>query len=391
MEIADRRAYLAGRIAHILSFPRRHRRIVAPEWRTVNSYAELLQARRPSILWLYEPRPLPPNTELLFPELANDEIREHHAVRQLQPSGIGIASLSHAVVSGPSLVGTSSSIHLLAPMMPLFSDQYLQRGDPVGDLKLSKKIKRHLPGTSVVLTYWASFIYGHWLLESMPKLLLLRRVAHELPHLRFVLPKGLPGWISKWIALVLPGAAIETYDERSEYVQCERLLLPTMLLSPEHLPHPELATLLEDVREFVPLGTGSRTRIFVSRIAPSRFRDLTNLAELEQIAVEEGLQVITPETLSIQEQIAQFSQAELIIGEFSSGMHNTLFSPAGARVFCLNWINALQSHIGRLKRQRVGYLLPSDGVPVTYIPGQARTDYRIDPVVFRKCLRTLNA
>lgn len=343
------------------------------------------------MLWLHQPEPLPPNTHLLFPELANEEIREKHSVIHSRPGGVGIACVRNAVVSGPSLVGTPSSIYLMAPITPLFSDQYLQRGDPVGDLRLAKKAKRRVRGTSILLTYWPSFIYGHWLLEGMPKLLLLRRMADQLPPLRVVLPQSLPGWVAKWVGLVLPQATVETYDERTEYVQCDTLLMPTMLVSPEHVPHPELASLLEDIRDLVPLTGGPRTRIFVSRVAPNVFRKLTNLAELEKIAVEEGLTVIKPETLTIPEQIAQFAQADIIVGEYASAMHNTLFSPAGARVLCLNWINALQSYIGQLKRQHVGYLLPSGGVPVTYELGKPRVDYYIDPKVFRECVRELGA
>jgi capsular polysaccharide biosynthesis protein len=294
-------------------------------------------------------------------------------------------------VSGQSLVGTPAVLYLMAPITPLFVDEYLQEGGPVGDRRLSKKAKRFVPGASILLTNWNSSTYGHWLLEGMPKLLLLRRIAHQLPRLRIVLPDSLPTWIGKWIELVLPNAAIERYDDLVEYVQCEVLLLPTLLLSPEHFPHPELATLLEDIRQFSTLEAGPCTRIFVSRVARNPFREMVNQAEIEQIALEEGLMLIQPETLSIPEQIAHFAQAKLIVGEFGSAMHNTLFSPPGARVFCLNWINPLQCYISQLKRQHVGYLLPSSGVPVTYVLGKARVGYHIDPRVFRNCLRTLHA
>lgn len=391
MTISDKLS-LQGCIARSLSFLRKRRRI-APDWREVGSFGELLDARRPSILWLHEPKPLPPALDLLFPEHSTEEMRRRHSTQGLEPGRIGLASLSDAVVSGPSLVGSLSSIFLLAPMMPLFCDEYLERRDPVGDLKLTKKRRRDIDGTSILVTYWASFIYGHWLLESMPKLLLLRRVAHELPPLRFVLPKSLPGWVSRWIELILPDAAIEMYDDAVEYVRCERLLLPTMLLSAEHVPHPELATLLDDLREIVPRTNAGPRRIFVSRVEPNpnAFRDLVNAEGLERIAVEEGLTVVTPEKLSVAEQIALFAGAELIVGEFGSGMHNALFSPAGARVLCLNWINPLQSWIAQLKRQSVGYLLPSDGAPVTYVLGSPRREYRIDPDAFRACLRRLLA
>lgn len=386
-----RRAHLSGRLAHFFSCPRRNRTIATPAWRTVTSYAELLHASLPSILWLHEPASLPPSTELLFPELANEEIREHHSGRQPQSSGIGIACLRNALVSGQSLVGTRSVLYLMAPITPLFVDEYLQEGGPVGDRRLSKKAKRFVPGTSILLTNWNSSTYGHWLLEGMPKLLLLRRIAHQLPPLRIVVPHSLPTWIAKWVELVLPNAAIERYDDVTEYLQCEALLMPTLLLSPEHFPHPELATLLEDVRQFSPVETRPCTRVFVSRVARNPFREMVNQAEIEQIALEEGLTLIRPETLSIPEQIAHFAQAKLIVGEFGSAMHNTLFSPPGARVFCLNWINPLQCYISQLKRQHVGYLLPSSGVPVTYVLGKARVGYHIDPRVFRSCLRTLDA
>lgn len=365
--------------------------MVAPRWQVAASYAELLRARQPTILRLHESRPLPPNTDLLFPELANNEIRALHSDSRPQATDIGIACLPNALVSGQSLVGTPSVLYLLAPITPLFVDEYLQGDRPVGDRRLSGKAKRFIPGASTLLTNWNSSTYGHWLLEGMPKLLLLRRVAHELPPLRIVMPDSLPTWIAKWIELLLPSATIERYDDAKEYVHCESLLLPTMLLSPEHVPHPELETLLEDIRSLSTLGPGPGTRIFVARVAPSQFRQMVNQAEIEQIAVEEGLTIIKPETLSVPEQITCFAQAELIVGEFGSAMHNTVFSPNGARVFCLNWIGPLQSYIGRLKRQHVGYLLPSSGTPVTFVLGRPRVDYHIDPHLFRNCLRALNA
>jgi capsular polysaccharide biosynthesis protein len=40
------------------------------------------------------------------------------------------------------------------------------------------------------------------------------------------------------------------------------------------------------------------------------------LAEIEAIAVNEALELVRPETLTIAEQIASFSRAEIIVGEF---------------------------------------------------------------------------
>jgi capsular polysaccharide biosynthesis protein len=206
--------------------------------------------------------------------------------------------------------------------------------------------------------------------------------------LRIALPRSIGTWVSAWIEQILPDAIIETYDDRTTYLHCRTLLMPTLLSDPDHLFHPELGRLLTNLQP--PISPNAhRARLYVSRVTPSLFRHLSNQAEIEEIAINEGLELVKPETLSIAEQIALFARADLIVGEFGSAMHNALFSPPGATVFCLNWINGLQSRIAQLKQHRVGYLLPSNGVPVKYVEGAPLQSYHIDPQQFRKCLRVL--
>jgi hypothetical protein len=378
-------------------FLRRARRDRLVSWYDVSSYSDLLNERRPSILWLHEPAALPPAGQMLFDELANDEIRREHVRVQPAPSGVGIACLHDVLVSGHSLVGTSSAIYQLGPVAPLYVDQSLSRdelsNDPqVGTSMLTWRVKRAVPGVSVLLTHWNSAVYGHWLLENMPKLLLLRRIATGLPPFRIVLPR-LPQWVISWIKLVLPDAVTEIYNGRREYLLCETLLMPTLLMHPAHFFHPELAVLLSELSDDVVRSKSIGARLYVSRVKPSHYRTLANQAEIEAVAVSEGLTLIKPETMSIAEQIALFRSAQLIVGEFGSAMHNALFSAPGTRVLCLNWINGLQSRIAQLNRQQVGYLLPSEGAPITApvrsVRGASAVSYHIDPQRFRACLRAL--
>ncbi len=382
----------------IALFLRRARRDRLVSWRDVSSYSDLLEARSPSILWLHEPAALPAAAPMLFDHLASDEIRREHVRVQPMPSGVGIACLHDVLVSGYSLVGTSSEIYRLGPLAPLYVDEYLSRNvlsneRPVGSRTLTWRAKRAVAGASVLLTHWNSAVYGHWLLENMPKLLLLRRIATQLPPFRIVLQRRLPEWVIGWIRLVLPDAAIEVYDERKEYLLCETLLMPTLLMHPAHFFHPELAVLLRELTDDVVRARSVGARLYVSRLRPSHYRILANQAEIEAIALSEGLTLVQPETMSILEQIALFGSAQLIVGEFGSAMHNALFSAPGTRVLCLNWINGLQSRIAQLNRQQVGYLLPSEGAPVKapvkHVRGASAVSYHIDPQRFGTCLRAL--
>lgn len=378
----------------VLCLVRRVRRVEAVRWRSVASIEALLGAAQPSILWLHEPASLPPNRPLLFDELANEHLRAEHFRQQPHPTGVGIACLRNAIVSGSSLIGTSSKLFRLGPLAPLYVDEHLSEKPwrnelPVGSRKLSRRKARLVRGTSVVLTHWNSAVYGHWLLESLPKLLLLRRMLDRLPELRIVAPLSMPSWFTAWVQWVLPYTTLDIYDDRREYLKCESLLVPTLLMHPEHYFHPQLASLCDDLCANVSTGASRGRKLYVSRLAPSRFRCLSNQQEIESIAAAAGLTLVAPETLPLAKQVALFASADVIVGEFGSVMHNALFSAVGTKVLCLNWINAMQSRIAQLKGHDVGYLLPSNGVPITYVKNAPSSSYHIDPARFDACVRAL--
>jgi capsular polysaccharide biosynthesis protein len=368
------------------SQPHPTRDLIEPQWREVSSYADLVGATEPTILWLGEAVDPPPPTDLLFPELASAEVRTHHFYKPTGRARIGLACLPQAIVSGPSFVGSPAELFRLGPMTAAYIDDLMTGSYPVGDRELAGKTERIVPGVSILLTHWNVETYGHWLLEGVPKLLLLRRLADDLPPFQILLPRSAPKFVQTWIDLVLPAARVAVYDDAVEYVRVETLFVPTVLfVSRGHHFHPELISLVEDL--LPPPRHRPDTRLFVSRVQPNHFRSMSNLAEIEDIAVAEGLQLVRPETLPLSEQIALFAHATVIVGDFGSVMHNTLFSPTGALVLCLNMVTGLQSRIAELKRQRVGYLLPSGGEAVTHKFGDPPSSYHIDPQQFRAYVR----
>lgn len=368
---------------------RRSRPVVAVDWHQVVDHDALLGGIVPSLLWFGSATDSPVPTDLLFPELANDEVKAHHAMPAPAPIRLGIASLPRAIVSGRSLVGSDSRLYRLGPLVPRYVDNYLGDDLPVGDRSLADKRERRVRGVTVLVTHWNSGVYGHWLVEGLTKVLLLRQVRHRLPDVSILLPRSLPRFVADWIGIVVPEMKIEEYDDAAEYVRADRLLVPSVVFAPEtHHFHPDTGTLLTPL---LPTGPSPQQQLhlYVSRLEPSHYRNMYNREEIENIAVTEGLQLVRPETMRIVDQIALFARAELVVGEFGSAMHNALFSPPGTSLLCLNWINGLQSRIAELKRQRVGYLLPSSGTPVTYRLGAAAANYHIEPDRFRQCVRVL--
>jgi O-antigen biosynthesis protein WbqL len=70
---------------------------------------------------------------------------------------------------------------------------------------------------------------------------------------------------------------------------------------------------------------------------------------------------VHPQRLSLREQLTLFDGAEVVAGEYSSALHNTLFCRPGTRVISLDFYSWYQSAIGRLRQQPHGFVAPDDG------------------------------
>jgi capsular polysaccharide biosynthesis protein len=238
-----------------------------------------------------------------------------------------------------------------------------------------------------VITHF-NFVWGHWLTEMYPKLFVIRALNAAGITAPLVLPKTVPGYVTRIIRMMLPDQEIVTYDHRDEAIEIGTALLPHML-NDNYVFHDFLRWNLEHEALAWPRA-GGLEKVFVSRggvRTGQSFREMENEAEIEGIAQDLGLSLLRPETLSWAEQARIFSRARLVAGEFGSGLHNALLSPQGCQVVSLNWLVEVQSRIGNFRRHDVGYILPADGQARLYsIEPQANQPFTIDPDEFRRKL-----
>jgi hypothetical protein len=328
------------------------------------------------------------NTLLLFPEEANPAIIAAHYPAP-DPAPLGLAVIPDVLVSGRSFVGTENHVYLLNPMVPKWVDNFIDSGRRTDDTMFSEKIKKIAPPIPFLLTHWNSHAYGHWIQEGFLQMLFLRHLRDSLPAFSILTPKITSIEVTRWAKLVLPGVPIAVFDEKMEYVHCERLFMTTLLFSGSHSFHPLTNELIDEIRATTNATGPATERSFITRPTAGSVRRLSNQLEIETIAVERGLTLVAPENLSIVDQIKLFAQSGVIVGEYGSGMHNTLFSTSRALVLCLNYMDICQSRISQLRGYRVGYILPSRGKPVAWVEGAPLQEFHIDPVAFRRRLLNL--
>lgn len=221
--------------------------------------------------------------------------------------------------------------------------------------------------------------YGHFILEILPKLFSIRRMNAAGIAAPILWPTSAPGYMLEIVRSVLPEQEIAFYDPLREEIRAGLAIFPGNM-GIDHNFHPRLEIDLEAYAASLPPCIQAE-RIFVSRSGleqGSRFRRLSNAAELEALARRRGFTILQPEKLPHRAQAAAFANARVVLGEFGSGMHGALFSPAGTKVIACNWITGAQSKIANLRGHDLAYQMPADGRPRLFANTQEPDEFEID-------------
>jgi capsular polysaccharide biosynthesis protein len=247
--------------------------------------------------------------------------------------------------------------------------------------------ERHVPGPLAVIYGPAHETWGHWLVDFMPRLWVLRAAGHDLAALRFLLPPDIRPFVHPLLAAAgLRPDQLETYAYWRELIRTDLLLLPTGLRAGDRLA-PCFAAATAWWTQLLRAPTGIGARLFVSRTGAPQARQLANRAPIEAMARDAGFKLIRPEALTLQEQAAAFGGAEVIAGEYGSALHNSVFARADTLVVGLRGTSRhpsfVQCGIATALRQQHAYVFGDSG-------GQdVEQRYGVEPRVFAKAIEII--
>ncbi len=207
-------------------------------------------------------------------------------------------------------------------------------------------------------------VYGHFLVDYLPKLWLLKACGFTFDSLRFLVPMKPPHWVRDILEAVgIAQAQFVPHFFGNEVIRTDRLIVPTTLRTYERLSAsfgPATRFWVDRVRSNVPTHPGLGPRIFIARPAGST-RRTTNRAAIQAAAERAAFSVVRPELLGLAEQAAVFAAATHVAGEYGSGLHNVVFSPPGTVTCALRGTlrdpGTIQSSLTAALGQRVGYVL----------------------------------
>jgi tetratricopeptide (TPR) repeat protein len=239
--------------------------------------------------------------------------------------------------------------------------------------------------------------YGHWIVEVLPEVFSAQKLGYNLTDCDFAFPNELLDFA--WSFLDYMGISkkqIFSYDAFTEIVRSKHLIVPTLMHNGRVFSDcfgEATRWLQQNVEErHGPLFDARKPRrVFVRRPGGNRFspRELFNRDELIEIAKSFDFEIIAPETLPLIEQWRCFASANLIVGEYGSALHSSIFSRPGTVVCCLRGSpdvpGYLQSGIGEIHEQPTGYVF---GEPCMNGSDGA---YVIDAGTFTRCLEAVTS
>lgn len=167
-------------------------------------------------------------------------------------------------------------------------------------------------------------IYGHWILDLIPRLSLLRTSGFSDTPLAI---GHIPNWARSFLELAqINSKQLNIITQKNVRIK-SRVFVPSFLKSGFTIDSNFCRDSWSLFRSNLRLMTEKLTRqsfkkVFVSRAKWGSERPIQNMPQLEILAEKNGYQIVHPEKMSLLEQYILFSDARIIIGEDGSGLHN---------------------------------------------------------------------
>ncbi|MBX0292130.1 glycosyltransferase family 61 protein [Hymenobacter sp. HSC-4F20] len=196
------------------------------------------------------------------------------------------------------------------------------------------KVRRY-DEAALVYDIWSAQNYYHWLVESLPRLLALRKYY---PNISLLVPDPTPSFIKVTTSLL--GFEKLIPIKKDEIARVKSLLVPEkvpyLVMSLEDTTAGQGDFSLTTVRNELlrALDKPNRLphrRIYVSR-AKQAVRRVSNEVAVEQVLKKHGFETVFFEDLSFKEQMALMQETAVLVGLHGANLTNLMFLQPTAKV-----------------------------------------------------------
>lgn len=192
------------------------------------------------------------------------------------------------------------------------------------------------PGRGLYLGALMAAHYGHFITEGLSTFWIFETLpAREFDYFLFspfVFGPKIPDYAKHCMRVfgIGPEKVVIIGEESMGF---EELVVPERLFRLNHSADPALAWVHRQIRIQAKKQEAPVGRVYLSRRKVSLkqlTRVIANEVLVENLFREAGFQILYPETLSFEEQLAVYANADVVAGPSGSALHNSLFMKPGA-------------------------------------------------------------
>ncbi len=208
-----------------------------------------------------------------------------------------------------------------------------------------------IDGKVAVLSVLSGNVYFHWIVDLLPRIEILRQGINLEEIDWFVVNDYQQPFQRETLKSIGVKEEKILASDRHPHIQAKELVVPSY---PSYLGwlQPWGLKFLREV--FLKGITNNKSdfseRIYIGR-GNARYRRVMNESEVVEILKQFGFTYITPESMSLENQIAIFAHAKIIVAPHGSGLTNIVFSNPGTKVielFSPHYLRYYYWHISRL-------------------------------------------
>ncbi len=232
---------------------------------------------------------------------------------------------------------------------------------------------------------WGSNIYGHFLIDFLPKILAIKNYfGEDGDKFNILLRNDAPEWMKKILInnLNFSENQLLYFSPSKERVLLRRGIFPAYGYQNGVFQN-KILDLFSDNFYQIPFPDSRDSKIFISREKlpehRKKVRGCKNESELCKVAEYEfGYEIYNPELDDWSEQLRRFRSASTVVGLYGSGLHTSILADEKLTVGFVGSLNLVQCSIANFRHQPFAAFV--EGVRL----GQ---NFDVDLVNFRKFLR----
>ena len=196
----------------------------------------------------------------------------------------------------------------------------------------SRVVKQEDPSLLLIGFHAWHHNYYHWLTQSIPSLSWGLRLCD--PTKSFLALPALNAFQEHALKLSgVPNVRRSLVDPHKQY-EVARLVYTTFTQGAStYRPSAKAVEVFREMRSRVyPAPATADSVVYVSR-EDTRVRSMANEGELTAMLKKEGVEIVIPTQLSLEEQIGRFYTAKAVIGPHGAGLTNIIFCQPGATLY----------------------------------------------------------